>query len=46
MNLQLSRIGELTAELQLSGIDSNACDLAQQAAQQALPQQLLEQDAL
>lgn len=34
MNLQLSRIGELTAELQLSGIDSNACDLAQQAAQQ------------
>ncbi|WP_039907136.1 IS21-like element helper ATPase IstB [Candidatus Regiella insecticola] len=34
MNLQLSRIGELTSELQLPGIDANACDLAQQAAQQ------------
>ncbi|WP_422389558.1 ATP-binding protein [Candidatus Regiella endosymbiont of Tuberolachnus salignus] len=34
MNLQLSRIGELTSALQLPGIDANACDLAQQAAQQ------------
>jgi hypothetical protein len=34
MNLQLSRIGELTNELQLPGVDSNASDLAQQAAKQ------------
>lgn len=29
MNLQLARIGELTAALQLQGIDANACGLAQ-----------------
>jgi DNA replication protein DnaC len=34
MNLQQARIGELTAELQLLGIDANACDLAQQAAKE------------
>lgn len=34
MNLQQARIGELTAELQLPGIDANACDLAQQAAKE------------
>ena len=34
MNLQLSRIGELTSELQLRGIDANVCDLAQQAAKE------------
>lgn len=32
MNLQLARITELTSELQLPGIDANACDLTQQAA--------------
>ena len=34
MNLQTSRITELTLELQLPGIDANACDLAQQAAKE------------
>jgi DNA replication protein DnaC len=34
MNLQLSRIAELTNELQLPGVDANASDLAQQAAKQ------------
>lgn len=34
MNLQLSRISALSAELQLAGIDTNACDLAQQAAKE------------
>lgn len=34
MNLQQARIGELTAELQLPGIDASACDLAQQAAKE------------
>lgn len=34
MNLQQARIGELTAELQLPGIDANVCDLAQQAAKE------------
>lgn len=34
MNLLLSRIGELTSELQLLGIDANACDLAQKAAKE------------
>lgn len=34
MNLQTSRITELTLELQLPGIDANAGDLAQQAAKE------------
>lgn len=34
MNLILSRITELTTELQLTGIDANACDLAQQAVKE------------
>ena len=34
MNLQLSRITELTSQLQLAGMDANACDLAQQAAKE------------
>ena len=36
MNLQLSRLSELTSALQLPGIDANACDLAQQAAKEDL----------
>lgn len=34
MNLQLSRLSELTSTLQLAGVDANACDLAQQAAKE------------
>ncbi len=35
MNLQLSRLSELTAELQLAGMDNNAVDLAQLAAKES-----------
>ena len=34
MNLQLARLTELTGELNLQGIDNNAVDVAQQAAEQ------------